>query len=560
MPQLSSADSEERELPIQVGGKNERPLHREKEPPADPTVQREMGMISLDTPLVSFDGGSYSRPDVSGAAGPNHYVQAVNYCSLMMFNKSGGLLLSTSITNLGVGCGGDPIVMYDKFADRWFIADGLNTLTVAVSQTPDPTGAYYIYNFPFPVITDFAKYSIWTDGYYVTLRYYGPDSVGVGVLERHKMLHGDASAGLILTTFPNTSLINANTQLPGCTKTLSCDGALPPYGKPNYLMYFTNINCGDATNSIMMYKLSTDTVLKKCKLAFDTSLAVSPFNAYFTGFTGLGAIAEPGGGNAWSLDGTFQYRVPYIRFTGYNSVVVCNTVNLGDSVAGIRWYELRQNDTTLKWSVYQQSTYGPNDSISRWNSSICMDLDGDISLAYDVTSKYHNLYPGIRYTGRLASDPMNQMTFAEQTAATGLTTYSTQWGDYAVSTLDPDGITFWHTNQYIRSASNPSTRIFSFRLASSLTGVSEVLNSPLDLKVFQSPGFLNVHVSGLSSNEPVVVTLFDLNGREIGSKWITPASRELESKINIKGLATDIYLVRVGNARFQKVVKVPIMN
>jgi len=80
------------------------------------------------------------------------------------------------------------------------------------------------------------------------------DTVGIGVFERNKMLTGDASAGFILSRFPNVGVINSASQLPGCTKILDCDGALPPYGRPNYLVYFTNTNYGDSSNSIRIYK------------------------------------------------------------------------------------------------------------------------------------------------------------------------------------------------------------------------------------------------------------------------------------------------------------------
>jgi len=556
----------EKELPIQVWppdaerrSKNPEALHYDKTPPADPAVQREAGFMSLDTPLVNFEGSTLFRPDATGAAGPNNYVQAVNYCTIGMYSKSGALQLLTSMTNLGGNCSDDPIVLYDKFADRWLISDVTDNyldLTVAISQTPDPTGAYYIYKFPFPVMPDFPKYSVWTDGYYVTFRNINSDTVGIGVLERDRMLHGDANSGMIMAQFPNAHVINQNTQLPGSPKILSCDGALPAFGKPNYLMYFTNINCGDSVNSIMVYKLHTDTTAKTCVLTLDTMLHTTPFNGYFIGYTGSYALATPGGYKVWSLEGPFQYRVPYIRFTGYNSAVLCNTVNLGDTIAGIRWYELRQNDTTLKWSIYQQSTYGPNDSISRWNSSISMDLDGNISLAYNVTNRY-SLYAGIRYTGRLASDPLNQMTFQEQTAMLGNSIYTGgQWGDYSESALDPDGITFWHTNQYIKNNA-PSTRIFSFRLTSP-TGILAHSAPLIDFKVFQSGHYLTVRASGLPSDEEVVVNLFDINGKLLSTEWIRPSSHVIENKINVSGLATDAYLIRIGNYGFQKVAKVVI--
>src|ERR1035437_7533860 len=307
----------------------------------------------------------------------------------------------------------------------------------------------------------------------------------------------------------------------------------------------------------MIYKLITDTTLHTCQIAFDTALITAPFNANFGGCCPA-VIKEPNGVTAWSVDGTFQYRVPYIRFTGYNSVVLCNAVNLGDSIAGIRWYELRQNDTTQKWSIYQQGTYGPNDSTSRWLSSIGMDMNGDISLAYIVTNAY-NLFPGIRYTGRLAGDPLGQMTFAEQTAAVGTHTRQTQFGDYSETTLDPtDGLTFWHTNQYNidSTGNNCNTKIFSFRLTSSHTGIPVIAINQLEYKVIQTKNQLDVQVTGLPSNEPVVVNLFDINGKQLTSQWITPVSQQFENKINKNGLATGTYLIRIGNNHFQKVAKV----
>ena len=538
-------------------------LHLEKNILPDPLVQRIPGSIALDSTLVNFEGGINNgyRPDATGAAGPNNYVQGVNACLIAIYDKNGNLQLATDLNALGgLPCSGDPIVLYDKFADRWLIEDitnGYSELTIAVSTTSDPTGSYYIYNYVFPVMPDFPKLSVWTDGYYSTCRNINNDTVALGVFERNRMLVGDITAGLTYTQFPNGSIINANTRLPGSPKILSCDGALPAFGTPNYLVYFTNINCGDTTNSIMIYKMITDTTLHTCQLVFDTALITAPFNSYFTGY-GIGtAIAEPGGLRAWSLDGTFQYRVPYIKFTGYGSTVLCNTVNLGDSIAGIRWYELRQNDTTQKWSIYQQGTYGPNDSTSRWNSSIGMDLNGDISLAYNVTNQY-NLYPGIRYTGRLAGDPLGQMTFAEQTAIAGTHSLNEQWGDFSESTLDPDGLTFWHTNQYIRDSTGAkaNTRIFSFRLANSHTGIPVIATDQIEYKVYQSGNNLNVLISGLASDDKVVLDLFDIDGKQLSSQWITPASGQFEYKINVAGLSKAAYLVRIGNSKFQKVTKV----
>ncbi len=528
--------------------------------PPDPIVQHQIGTMPLDTPIVNFEGGNYlERPDASGAAGPNNYVQGVNLCNFNIYDKQGTLLLSTDMTVLGGTCYDDPIVMYDKFADRWFISNVSGAsydLTIAISTSPDPMGSYYVYTFAFPSMPDFPKYSIWTDGYYATYRNNFFDTVGIAVFERNKMLKGDSNAGMINVKFPNNIKVNQNTELPGSPKILTCDGALPPYGTPAYLMFNTNITCGDASNSIMIYQLKTDTTNKTCSLKFVDSLATAPYNASFSGSTT--PISEPGNSSVWALNGPFQYRVPYIRFTGYSSIALCNTVNLGKSVSGIRWYELRQNDTSGKWSIYQQGTYGPADSVNRWNGSICMDLNGDISLAYNVCDG-KNLYPGIRYTGRLAGDPLGSMTFTEQTAIKGTHSAGLQWGDYSESWLDPDGITFWHTNQYIISPTGDTanTRIFSFRLTNS-EGIPSLPVNTATLLVYQSNSTLLVNTSGLSSNEKVVVNLFDMNGRQLTSEWVNPVDHKLTAEINVSGIAKGAYFVRVGNATFQKVEKVII--
>jgi len=527
--------------------------------PIDPIVQRQTGARPLDTTLVNFEGGNYhTRPDATGAAGPNNYVQGVNLCNFNVYDKRGNLLLKTDMTALGGTCYDDPIVMYDKFADRWIVSNVSEAsmgLTVAVSTSPDPTGSYYVYSFVFPVMPDFPKYSIWTDGYYVTYRNMVVDTVGVAVLERNKMLNGDPNAGIIIAKFPNKKKVNQNTELPASPRILSCDGALPPFGTPAYLIYNTNLNCGDPSNSIMIYRLNTDTTNKTCTITFADSLATEPYNANFSG--SLLPINEPGS-SVWALNGPFQYRAPYIRFTGYSSVALCNTINLGNSTAGIRWYELRQNDTSQKWSIYQQGTYGPSDSVNRWNASICMDLSGDISLAYNVCNST-NLYPGIRYTGRLSTDPPGTMTFAEQTAAIGTHSIGEQWGDYSESWLDPDGITFWHTNQYVVSPTGDTanTRIFSFRLTAP-TGIPGLSINTAQISTYQSSNNLIVNASGLVPHEKVVVNLFDMNGKQLSSEWIVPNSNKITTKINVSGIATGAYLVRIGNSNFQKVEKVII--
>jgi hypothetical protein len=80
--------------------------------------------------------------------------------------------------------------------------------------------------------------------------------------------------------------------------------------------------------------------------------------------------------------------------------------------------------------------------------SIAMDKAGNLLMGYSVSSP--NIFPGIRFTGRSAGDPPNQMA-AEQHAVdgTGSQIRPERWGDYASMSIDPtDDCTFWFSTQY----------------------------------------------------------------------------------------------------------------
>ena len=112
----------------------------------DPLWQKEDGTHSKRSTNVNFDGvgsGQWLPPDPSGAIGLDHYVQMTND-GYQVFDREGNSLFGpVSITDLWPGSDdeGDPIVMYDKYADRWFLTQfqgSPNGILIAISTTPDP--------------------------------------------------------------------------------------------------------------------------------------------------------------------------------------------------------------------------------------------------------------------------------------------------------------------------------------------------------------------------------------------------------------------------------------
>jgi hypothetical protein len=102
--------------------------------------------------------------------------------------------------------------------------------------------------------------------------------------------------------------------------------------------------------------------------------------------------------------------------------------------------------------------------------SIAVDKNGNTAIGYSTSSA--SMFPGIRYAGRFAFDPLNNLGQGEAIMTNGggsQTNDSGRWGDYTMTTIDPvDGISFWHTNEYYVTTSdhNWSTRVGKFQFPS----------------------------------------------------------------------------------------------
>ena len=172
-----------------------------------------------------------------------------------------------------------------------------------------------------------------------------------------------------------------------------------------------------------------------------------------------------------------MHRLTYRNFGDHAALLLNHTVDVGSGRAGIRWYEVR--DPLGAPTIYQQGTYAPNDSASRWMGSLAMDHTGNIALGYSVSSA--SIYPSIRYAGRLVDDPLGELAQGENSIVAGAgsqTDTLARWGDYSSMNLDPvDDCTFWYTQEYypVTAPRNWHTRIASFRFPNCSTAASGVL-------------------------------------------------------------------------------------
>lgn len=453
--------------------------HEVKDVQNDPVVQSAVaGPAVATTAGLNFAGvgnqdygfvPNAAPPDTNGAVGATQYVQWVNE-SFAVFDKTTGTIAAgfpkagnTLWTGFGGGCqtnnDGDPIVQYDKAANRWILTQFSVTGTpylqcVAVSTTSDATGTYnrYSFNYGNTQFPDYPKLGVWPDGYYISYNIFNNGTTFAGAkacaFDRAKMLTGAAATQVCFQT----------STLYGGLLPSDLDGATPPpAGSPNFFVAY-----GNNSASLDVWKFHAD--------------FATPANSTFTGPTNIAApafaAACSGGGTCIPQSGTSQqldsladrlmYRLAYRNFGDHEALVVNHAVTAGSSV-GVRWYEIRTPNTTP--TIFQSGTFAP-DSSYRWMGSIAMDKVGNVAMGYSASSS--SLFPSIRYTGRAPTDPLGTMQ-AENTIKAGGGSQASglsRWGDYSAMTIDPtDDCTFFYTTEYLKSSGtfNWSTQIASFK-------------------------------------------------------------------------------------------------
>jgi hypothetical protein len=442
-------------------------------------------------------------PDSDVAVGPTQVVQFVDR-SFAVFDKSTGAVALGPITGatlwqaLGAPCYisgtdySDEIVQFDKLANVWVMLmpvwNSPNQLCVAVSTTADAANTTWnLYDFPIPrgMMADYPKLAVWPDAYYVTYNQ-GDDLVFVGAagcaLDRSAMLTGAVAPAM--QCFDHTSA-SYGVLLPA-----DLDGATPP--PTGTAEYFLNFDGNDASLDLWQFHVNWTTPSSSW---FGTSSTnSSPTNIPVAAFTEAcgETIAElnyttgaciPQAGTTQMLDSygdRLMYRLAYRNYGTYQALVANHTVTIGTSSSqtGIRWYELQ--NTGSSFGVYQQGTYAP-DSSYRWMGSVAMDGAGDIAMGYSVSNG--SMSPSIRYTGRLATDPLGTMEseidiLSEAGITTSSRTNTYRWGDYSAMAIDPsDDCTFWYTTQYEKGGTtNWSTRIASFNFPSCTQSTTLTVN------------------------------------------------------------------------------------
>ena len=338
-------------------------------------------------------------------------------------------------------------------------AGGSYCMCYAVSTGPDPFGPYYRYEFVRPLFPDYPRPAVWPDGYYVS------SSTGDNVIQKHacvversEMLKGKPAKEICFIIDGVNFLVNAD-----------IDGLqVPADGSPNIMLAAggTQLKNVYTDNGIYTWKIKPDWVNpEKSLLEGPEKIEVAEYS--YQGDGQLKAAAtQPGTSQKLDTQGDkIMSRVVYRRIGHQQSIIAVHSVKPASTgTGGVRWYEFRL-DPKNNVSLFQQGTYAP-DSLFRFLPSPAMDKKGNIGIGYTVSGP--RVYPGQRFTGRLAGDPKGLMTMKETVLVEGEASQinNLRWEDYVQTAVDPsDDMTIWYVGDYLKKdAKSYSTRIGAFRL------------------------------------------------------------------------------------------------
>jgi hypothetical protein len=438
--------------------------------PAGPAIESAVPLApAAFAATINFDGvdsvtaGGFYPPDTHGAAGLNHFVEVTNF-HLDIYLKAvpSTRVKSVSLNNFfGYTAQTlfDPRVVYDPVFHRWIISasafresDTVQWFFFAVSQTDDPTGAFFINQinvsagpatlWDYPQVGLDRQAVIFTANFFNGTTYIDARMFTVAksllysgqsfTLQMLTGLAGTLTPPLVLDENPNTYLLAA----------------------------------GFADNKVTLYILTNS--------ASSPSLtpAIIPVPAY----TAPPDAPQPG--TTLTLD-TLDSRFVNVSTQIGNSLFQVHTINI-EGFARPRFYEF----DPVNLQVIQSGTFAAGSASYDFNASIAANVHKDVFVTWSATAPGNGVNAEVRFSGRLHLDPPGvipgpgSLLFGSATFyGVNSSTISQRWGDYSAVSLDPAdpaGVTAWIVNERILTTTSWGSRIGRIGLPSfdySMSGI-----------------------------------------------------------------------------------------
>ena len=372
-------------------------------------------------------------------------------------------------------------VIYDQLAGQFVYARTVHILgqnvadayeCLAVSQTDDPTGSWYLYTMPLSAgldaQTDYPQLGFDQEAYYLGTNLWDQPG-GSGTFEGDLLVAYNRSellAGQPLQTA--TAELPAGSTVATTYESLTpatLEGQTPePTGAPELFAGGPTdqlVASGGSSSYLTGFDATPDWSTGVLSLAGPYQLYVGPYNVDICP-SAPNCGVQPGTTTeleAWSDN--LMLPLVYRNFGTYQSWVGTWDVRSSTGNAAPEWAELRQYGSGQP-KLYQEGVYSPT-TASRYDQSITEDGNGDIVLAYTLSSS--TIYPSIAGAvhaanmgpGKMSPEAVAWSGSASQTPSSpGLNPSATpsRWGDASYLALSPDGCTVWYSNTYYPSTTS----------------------------------------------------------------------------------------------------------
>ena len=410
-----------------------------------PEAQPQISNPSLAvTVKQSYDGADFNSsgcgclpPDTNAAVGGNYVAESVNFEFKVFDKTSGAVLLDESLASLfGAASGGDPYVLYDELADRWYVNafDSSDAgLFIAVSNDNTPIHGFKTYDLNniggFP---DYAKPGYNKDAVFIAYNDFGSNNGYARIISINKANLLGGTLTYFLSTPANQFRAMPPAQLHGDTT--------------GGVEWFVSTDGTDSGGTTMRVTKMTNYLGNSPSFTY-TSLTVPAYQNATT-------ADQPGGpGSVTTFPNTTTTQVQYRK--GHLLTAMAS----GRSKDGFRYPKgmFFEIDVTTGTPVLKKHpVIDPGPRVAVQMPSADEDIKRHVGLTWieSSSSEYVSMWVG------------GQSKLVKTAVAPGLSFMADSFriGDYSSTVIDPtDGVTFWSANEYV--GANGGSDIWNTHLA-----------------------------------------------------------------------------------------------
>lgn len=399
-------------------------------------------------------------PDTNAAVGNNFVVETVN-THIRVFNKnSGSILLNKSLaTFFGTPSRGDPYVVYDDTANRWYVSafdSSAAGLFLAVSVDGNPLHGFRTLHLTdlggFP---DYQKLGFNQDAIFISYNDFGSGGAAATIvsIDKAAALSGTLTYFVSHPKFQFRGMPPA--QMHGDHDDHDHQGNHDNFAndfsmKKGGVEWFVSTDGSESGgNTIRVTKLVN--YLSDSPSFTYTSLLVKTYQS--------AARADQPGGTVTVFPNTTTTQVHY-RNGHLVTAMASSTEKDGFVYPKGLYYQIDVSDSKPK--LRKQGVIDPGAGVAVQMPSVDEDKDGNLGLSWIESSS--NEYLSM-WVGTL--DTKGKLSSSAAAPGGGFFPFNFRLGDYSTTVLDPsNNTTFWSANEYIGTDGNSNiwrTHIASFK-------------------------------------------------------------------------------------------------